>query len=114
MTIAMTPEEHIKNGDPVAAKKAIMALVRDDPANSKHRIFLFQLCCVLGDFDRALNQLNVIGEMSDLALAMVQTYRELLQCELLRKAVFQGEKTPLIFGEPEPWVGEIFESLKLY
>jgi len=110
----MTPEEYIKNGNPIAAKKALMALVREDPANVNHRIFLFQLCCILGEYDRALNQLTVIGEMSDKALAMVQTYRELLQCELLRIAVFNGEKSPLIFGEPEPWMGEIVESLKLH
>jgi len=109
----MSPDEHIKNGDPVAAKKELMGLVRDDPSNVNHRIFLFQLCCVLGEFDRALNQLTVIGEMSDKALAMVQTYREVLQCELLRREVFLGKKTPLVFGEPESWVGDIFESLKL-
>ena len=110
----MTPEEYIKNGNPIAAKEALMLLVREDPANVKHRIFLFQLCCILGEYDRALNQLTVIGEMSDKALAMVQSYRELLQCELLRIAVFNGEKSPLIFGEPEPWIGEIVESLKLH
>ncbi|MFT6903801.1 MAG: type VI secretion system protein ImpE [Oleiphilaceae bacterium] len=109
----MSPEEYIKNGNPAEAKKALMGMVREDPANVDHRVFLFQLCCVLGDYDRALNQLNVIGEMSPKALAMVQTYREVLQCEGLRQSVFRGEKTPLFFGEPEPWVGDIFESLKL-
>lgn len=109
----MSPDEYIKNGDPVGAKSVLMGLVRDNPENVGHRIFLFQLCCVLGEYDRALNQLNVIGEMSDKALAMVQTYRELLQCERLRQAVFNGQKTPLLLGEPAPWVGDIFESLKL-
>ena len=110
----MKPEEYIKNGNPVKAKEALMTLVRNDPANLEHRIFLFQLCCILGEYDRALNQLTVIGEMSDKALAMVQTYRELLQCEKLRLAVFKGEKSPLIFGEPESWIGELVESLKLH
>ncbi|PCJ16785.1 MAG: virulence protein SciE type [Gammaproteobacteria bacterium] len=110
----MSPETHIKNGDPVSAKKVLMGLVRDDPANVNYRIFLFQLCCVLGEYDRALNQLGVISEMSDSALPMVQAYRELLQCEWLRQSVFAGSKTPLFFGEPEPWVGDIFQSLKLH
>ena len=111
--IAMRPEELIKTGNPAEAKAKLMGLIRDDPANVNHRIFLFQLCCVLGEYDRALNQLTVIGEMSDKALPMVQTYRELLQCERLRQTVFKGEKTPLVFGEPEPWVGELLESVKL-
>lgn len=110
----MSPEIYIKNGDPLNAKKALMGLVKDNPADVNYRIFLFQLCCVLGEYDRAQNQLNVIGEMSDSALPMVQTYRQLLQCERLRQSVFLGHATPLFFGEPEPWVGDVFQSLKLH
>jgi len=109
----MSPDEHLKNGDPLAAKKELMGLVRDDPSNVNHRIFLFQLCCVLGEYDRAQNQLTVIGEMSDSSLAMVQAYRQVVQCEQLRKEVFLGNKTPLVFGEPESWMGDLFESVKL-
>lgn len=109
----MSAEDAIKNGDPVAAKEQVMDLIRNDPANVKHRILLFQLSCILGDYDRALNQLTVIGEMSDQALAMVQTYRELIQCDQLRRSVFEGKKTPLVFGEPEAWMGDVLESLKL-
>ncbi len=109
----MSPEELIKSGDPAGAKASVMDLIRNDPANVKHRVLLFQVCCILGEYDRALNQLSVIGEMSDQALAMVQTYRELLQCESFRSSVFAGERTPLIFGEPEAWMGDIFQALKL-
>ena len=109
----MSPEDLIKNGEPAGAKAAVMDLIRNDPANVKHRILLFQVCCILGEYDRALNQLTVIGEMSDQALAMVQTYRELLQCESFRASVFAGERTPLVFGEPEPWIGDVIEAVKL-
>lgn len=109
----MGPEELLKNGDPAAAKAQVMDLIRNDPANVKHRVLLFQVCCILGEYDRALNQLTVIGEMSDQALPMVQTYRELLQCESFRSSVLAGEKTPLVFGEPESWIGDVFEAVKL-
>jgi type VI secretion system protein ImpE len=46
-------------------------------------------------------------------LAMVHTYRGLLQCEVLRKAVFEGEKSPLVFGEPEQWIALVFEALRM-
>ncbi|MBX2880242.1 MAG: virulence protein SciE type, partial [Granulosicoccus sp.] len=47
------------------------------------------------------------------ALLMAQTYRELLQCEGYRAAVFRGEKTPLIFGEPPAWTVALLQGLAI-
>lgn len=88
--------------------------VRDDPAEVKHRIFLFQLMAVCGEWDRALTQLEVIGEMDSGALAMVQTYREAIRCEVLRDSVFAGHRTPVVFGEPEQWVALLLEAFRLH
>ncbi len=87
--------------------------VRREPANPKHRIFLFQLLAVMGQWDRALNQLNVLAEMDAGSLPMVQTYREALRCEVLRAEVFAGRRSPLIFGDPEPWIALLLEALRL-
>lgn len=87
--------------------------VRSDPSNAKYRVFLFQLLAVLGQWDRALNQLTVSGELDPGALAMVQTYREAIRCEMLRREVFAGKRSPLVFGEPQPWVAHLLEALRL-
>jgi len=87
--------------------------VRREPANSKHRIFLFQLLAIMGQWERALTQLNVLEEMDASSLPMVQTYREALRCEMLRAEVFAGRRSPLIFGDPEPWVALLLEALRL-
>jgi len=87
--------------------------VRKEPAQAKHRIFLFQLLCVLGQWDRALNQLNVLSEIDASSLAMVQTYRQALQSEAYRVDVFCGRRMPLIFGEPERWIALLLEALRL-
>lgn len=42
---------------------------------------------------------------------MAQTYREALRCEVLRAQVFEGKKSPMVFGEPEPWLAFLIESL---
>ena len=89
------------------------ARVKREPAESKHRVFLFQLLAVLGQWDRALNQLNVIGQMEASALPMVHTYRQALQCEGLRASVFAGERRPLVFGEPQRWMALCLEALRL-
>ncbi len=106
-----TAEEHLRAGDPVQALKALQDDIRAKPADAKKRIFLFQLLCVLGQWDRALNQLNVSAELDPMALAMAQTYREAIKCETLREQVFAGRKVPMLFGEPEPWMALLIEAL---
>jgi type VI secretion system protein ImpE len=109
----MLAEQLIKDGDLAAALKALQDTVRQDPSNAKYRVFLFQLLSVMGQWDRALTQLNVVGELDAAALPMVQTYREAIQCEALRADIFAGKRAPLIFGEPEDWLGLLVEALRL-
>ena len=94
-------EQALQEGDPQRALKALQEQIRSAPANAKLRVFLFQLLAVLGQWERALNQLTVAGELDASTLAMVQTYREAIQCERLREQVFLGKRAPLLFGEPE-------------
>ena len=75
------------------------------------RIFLFQLLCVRGEWNRALTQLNVAGELDAGALIMVQMYREALRCEVYREAVFAGKRVPMSLGEPDPWFAPLVQSL---
>ena len=67
----------------------------------------------MGEWDRALTQLNVAGDMDAGTLAMVHTYRAVLQCEALRAKVFEGTRTPLVFGEPEEWIALVLEALRV-
>ncbi|MGH8510556.1 MAG: type VI secretion system accessory protein TagJ [Gammaproteobacteria bacterium] len=87
--------------------------VRERPADATLRVFLFQLLCVLGQWQRALTQLQLAGELDAGALAMVQTYREALRCEVFRGQVFAGNRLPLIFGDPGEWVALSLEALRL-
>lgn len=109
----MYADERLKIGDIDGALHAIQEQVRKEPAQAKYRIFLFQLLVVIGQWPRALNQLQVIAELDASALAMVQTYREVLHCEQLRTEIFAGKRSPLIFGQPEEWIALLIESLNL-
>ncbi len=97
----------------VEALSVLQNQVRAEPSEARHRVFLFQLLSVLGQWDRALTQLNVAGDMDAGNLGMVQVYREALASEALRAEVFAGTRTPLIFGDPEQWVALMLEALKL-
>jgi len=87
--------------------------VKKEPAAAKHRIFLFQLLSILGQWDRASTQLDLVGEMDAAALPMVHTYRAALNIEALRRKVFAGERLPLVFGKPEQWVALCLQALGL-
>lgn len=103
----------LREGRPQEALQSLQAEIRRTPADPKLRVFLFQLLAVLGQWDRALNQLNVAGELDAETLPMVQTYREAIRCEALRAQVFAGQRSPLIFGDPEPWMALLLEALRL-
>ncbi|MDC0935264.1 type VI secretion system accessory protein TagJ [Pirellulales bacterium] len=109
----MSTPEALRNGDVGKALEELFDQVRNEPDEPRHRIFLFQLLCVAGQWDRALTQLNVARDLDPSSLVMAQAYQEILQCEVLRAEVFAGKRTPLIFGDPEPWLAQMLEALQL-
>ncbi|MBK8337855.1 MAG: virulence protein SciE type [Sterolibacteriaceae bacterium] len=111
MSSLQLAEASVRDGDPEGALKQLTEAVKAKPADAKLRVFLFQLLCVLGKWDRALTQLELCAEMDASALAMREMYREAIRCERLREEVFAGRKSPMLFGEPEGWMALLIESL---
>lgn len=109
----MTPEDALKAGQPDEALRLLTAEVRNNPADVRRRVFLFQLLALLGDWDRAQTQLNVVGELDPLNLMMVTSYTAVLQGEAARAAVFAGQQMPVVVGEPEQWLALLLQALKL-
>jgi type VI secretion system protein ImpE len=105
--------ELLQQGDLDGALSALQDEVRKEPAKAKHRVFLFQLLTVLGQWDRALTQLNVVGDLDGEAMLMVQAYGTTLQTEALRRDVWAGKTTPLVFGDPEEWIALMLEAVRL-
>ena len=109
----MTAEEYIRAGDLDAAMGALRDAVKKDPADPKLRIFLFQLQSVNGNWEKALTQLNLIADISADSLVLAQIFRPVVQCEALRAEVFAGKRSPLIFGEPQEWIGLLVHANSL-
>ncbi len=101
----------IKSGDIQGAMSSLKEHIRDNPADVEPRIFLFQLLAIVGDWGKALTQLNVAADLDGSALLMAQTCRELIKCEEFRRSVFAGQRAPLVFGEPEQWIATLIQSL---
>jgi type VI secretion system protein ImpE len=113
MASASRAEQSLRDGDPHAALKLLQEEIRSKSSDPKLRVFLFQLLSVLGQWERALNQLEVAANLDPATLAMAQTYREAVRCEVLRAQVFAGDKAPMVFGQPDQWLALLIESLLL-
>jgi type VI secretion system protein ImpE len=110
MTSPTAAEQSLKEGDLLAALAHVQDAVRANPSDARLRTFLFQLLCVLGQWERALNQLKVASELDSIALPMRQMYGEAVRCEVIRAEVFEGKRSPLVLGEPDQWLALLIES----
>ena len=104
-------EQAVRDGELDLALRALQDQVRRSPEKAELRVFLFQLLCVLGQWERAGAQLDVAAELDAKTLAMAQMYREAVRCEMLRSEVFAGKRSPVVFGEPDQWLALLIESL---
>jgi type VI secretion system protein ImpE len=109
----MKADELLKAGRLTEALAALQAQVRDNPADPKLRVFLFQLQSVLGQWDKAQTQLTVAADLDPTNLLMAQVCRDGLAAEAFRAEVFAGRRQPLVFGEPQEWVGLLLQSNQL-
>jgi type VI secretion system protein ImpE len=109
----MTAEQLIKNGQLDKALAALQQEIRAKPEDSRLRVFLFQVNCVLGRLDKALNQLQVIASLGAETMLLAQIFRPVIACEMLRREVFEGKRTPIIFGQPMEWIGLLVQANEL-
>jgi len=106
-------EELLREGKIEEALAKLQDQVRNDPAKPELRMFLFQLLSVVGNWPRALTQLNVAAELDGEKMLIAAICRPALESEAFRSAVFDGKKTPLVLGEPEQWVSLMIQANEL-
>ena len=106
-------EELLREGKIEEALAKLQDQVRNDPAKPELRMFLFQLLSVVGNWPRALTQLNVAAELDGEKMLIAAICRPALESEAFRSAVFEGKKTPLVLGEPEQWVSLMIQANEL-
>ena len=106
----MKAEELLQAGRLEESLASLQEAVRANAADPRLRVFLFQTLCVLGQWKRALNQLDVLAGMGSDEMMLARIFQPVVQCETLRHDVFAGAKTPMVFGEPEPWMGLLLQA----
>jgi type VI secretion system protein ImpE len=112
-TQAPSAEAALREGRLDEALEALQSDIRKKPQDKALRVFLFQLLAVVGAWERALRQLNVLVEMDAQYALLAQAYRPLIACEVFRAELFRGARSPSSLGEPLPWFGALIEAARL-
>jgi type VI secretion system protein ImpE len=124
----MTAKQLFQAGKLDEAIKAAGAEVKDNPTDTQRRIFLFELLCFTGDYDRAEKHLNLLAESSKEAELGAVLYYAALHAERLRQDLFAKKEFPApveeqdfsgsLNGKPFEWIADsdprIAERLELY
>lgn len=92
--------------------KAATGSIRATPGDAKHRVYLAQLLMVTGQWERALEQLQTAAQIDAKTVPMAQTYRELIQAEILREQVFNASKAPLCSNSYLPTATLLLEAIQ--
>jgi type VI secretion system protein ImpE len=85
----MRAAELFREGRLEEAIEALGAELRDQPADTRRRTFLFELLCFAGNFDRAEKQLDVLARAGPDAEAGTLLYRGALRAERTRQERFE-------------------------
>lgn len=109
----MKAQELIQAGQLDESLLTLQEEVRNNPADARLRVFLFQLLCVLGQWERALTQLQVLTGMDSSSMMLARIFQPVIQCEVFRGEVFAGKRTPILFGEPQEWMGLLVQANEL-
>lgn len=84
----MNAQELFRAGRLDEAVESLGAELRGDPTDARRRIFLFELLCFAGAYDRAEKQLDVLAQRGAEAAAGTLLYRSALHAERTRQAMF--------------------------
>ena len=90
----MSARELLRSNHLSEAIAVAVGEVRDNPADSRRRTFLFELLCFAGEFDRAAKQLTVLADESPDAGRGVLFYRSALSAARTREELFDKQDYP--------------------
>ena len=104
-------DDLLRGGDLDGARLALVERVKRAPDDQPSRMFLFQLFCVLSEWDKAKAQLKVLTQLSPEAQMLAVAYNLAINAELEREKVFAGQSPPALLVNTSDWAGDLAIAL---
>lgn len=111
--VMANPDEMLRAGDLAGARSALIDRIKRAPDDQESRMFLFQLQCVLGEWEKAKAQLRLLAQMSPEAQMLSVAYNMAIEAEIEREKAFAGEAPPALLVNTSEWAGDIAAALGL-
>jgi len=103
----MKPEDLFREGRVREAIDSLAAALRSDPSNHQQRVFLFELLCFEGQYERARKQLDVLASNGKDAMLGALTYQAALNGEITRQEMFERKNFPAASNDVAPISGKL-------
>ena len=122
----MTAAELLRAGRLSDARSHLVNTIKERPGDTSSRNLLFQVLAFLGEWDKALRQLDILGLQHPGPESAVNLYGKLVAAENERSLVFAGERIPSFMTTEPPFLqasfnfreclssGQIDEALELF
>jgi type VI secretion system protein ImpE len=107
-----TPKELLDSGRLDAALEAQTQEVKANPADATARIFLFELLCFAGQWDRAEKQVDVLASESAQTALAVGVYKANVAAEKQRAKLYREGAAPHFLNEPPAYVDSQVEAIR--
>ena len=102
-----------KNGSLRQTLEYVEAHIRARPDASAHRMFRFNLLCLLGEWEKALKQLQICARLNPDLTPLAYVYRDMIRGEQFRAEVFRGERRPPLPESAPSWLSRQLDALAL-
>jgi protein involved in temperature-dependent protein secretion len=104
-------DQRLREGDLEGARAALTEAIRSTPADPGARLFLFQLLCISGEWERAHKQLETLAQLSPEARMLSVVYGQAIAAEAVRADVSAGRATADILAGGE-WAQGLAAALR--
>ncbi len=104
-------DELLRAGDLQGARAALIETVKRAPTDQSARLYLFQLLCLQGDWDKALTHLRTLASLSAEAQMLSVNYAMAIEAERSRIEVFAGRAQPVLLVGSSAWAGDLAAAI---
>lgn len=104
-------DDLLRAGDLEGARASLIETVKHAPNDQSARMFLWQLMALSGEWDKAINQLRALAQMSAEAQMLATVYHGVIKAERQRLDAYAGEAPFKVLVSSSPWIDTLAESL---